>query len=231
MEKLLEIIRGFPKPPRRERTKPMQVLCVGISRSGTESLNLALRKIGLDTYHGWDMVAEENGGYLEEWYRLMQRKYKGAPDGDVNITTDEFDALLGSAEALIDIPTYFFAPELIQAYPDAKVILNTRTDLDAWHRSVVNALVTKIRGEWWIWIVKHLSAESFWLNKFTDLGTSQMFHSPIPNTATGLLYNGKWVYRDYCNMIRGLVPKERLLEWSVEDGWEPLCEVSEALHL
>lgn len=25
------------------------------------------------------------------------------------------------------------------------------------------------------------------------------------------------------NMIRGLVPKERLLEWTVEDGWEPLC--------
>lgn len=25
-------------------------------------------------------------------------------------------------------------------------------------------------------------------------------------------------------MIRGLVPKERLLEWYVEDGWEPLCE-------
>lgn len=29
---------------------------------------------------------------------------------------------------------------------------------------------------------------------------------------------------EHCNMIRGLVPKERLLEWSVEDGWEPLCE-------
>jgi len=25
-------------------------------------------------------------------------------------------------------------------------------------------------------------------------------------------------------MIRGLVPKDRLLEWSVEDGWEPLCK-------
>lgn len=24
-------------------------------------------------------------------------------------------------------------------------------------------------------------------------------------------------------MIRGLVPKERLLEWSVDEGWEPLC--------
>lgn len=28
---------------------------------------------------------------------------------------------------------------------------------------------------------------------------------------------------EHCNMIRGLVPKERLLEWSVEDGWAPLC--------
>jgi hypothetical protein len=25
-------------------------------------------------------------------------------------------------------------------------------------------------------------------------------------------------------MIKGLVPKERLLEWDVIDGWEPLCK-------
>ena len=29
---------------------------------------------------------------------------------------------------------------------------------------------------------------------------------------------------EHGNMIRGLVSKERLLEWTVEDGWEPLCE-------
>ena len=29
---------------------------------------------------------------------------------------------------------------------------------------------------------------------------------------------------EHCNMIRGKVPKERLLEWYVEDGWEPLCK-------
>ena len=33
----------------------------------------------------------------------------------------------------------------------------------------------------------------------------------------------KCVALEHCNMIRGLVPKERLLEWTVEDGWEPLC--------
>lgn len=25
-------------------------------------------------------------------------------------------------------------------------------------------------------------------------------------------------------MIRGLVPPERLLEWNVQEGWEPLCK-------
>ena len=25
-------------------------------------------------------------------------------------------------------------------------------------------------------------------------------------------------------MIRGMVPKENLLEWTVDDGWEPLCK-------
>jgi hypothetical protein len=41
----------------------------------------------------------------------------------------------------------------------------------------------------------------------------------------GLVSNGKWIYREHCAMIRGLVPQDRLPEWAVEDGWEPLCKV------
>ena len=29
---------------------------------------------------------------------------------------------------------------------------------------------------------------------------------------------------EHCNMVRGMVPKERYLEWTAEDGWDPLCE-------
>ena len=28
-------------------------------------------------------------------------------------------------------------------------------------------------------------------------------------------------------MVKGLMPKDKLLEWKVEDGWEPLCEFLE----
>jgi hypothetical protein len=38
--------------------------------------------------------------------------------------------------------------------------------------------------------------------------------------------NGKWILGEHSDMIRGMVPKDRLFEWAVEDGWDPLCQVS-----
>ncbi|AEO62078.1 hypothetical protein MYCTH_2131264 [Thermothelomyces thermophilus ATCC 42464] len=47
--------------------------------------------------------------------------------------------------------------------------------------------------------------------------------------SSGNIPAGKWdnildLRRPWLNMIRGLVPKERLLEWYIEDGWELLCK-------
>ncbi|KAJ9638893.1 hypothetical protein H2201_004580 [Coniosporium apollinis] len=226
MQRLKEAIYGRPKVPPRVRTKPMQVLCVGISRSATESLAVALRKLGLETYHGWDMIMEDNARTQQDWNDLTRRKYCGEPDGDVRISTAEFDKLLGHAEAVVDIAGWAFAPELIAAYPDAKVILNTRRDLDAWHRSMVQSVLKEAGDKWFLWFMHFWTAELFWSWElfFTHMGPG-FYRSPWPNTArAGILHNGKWVYREHCNMIRGLVPKERLLEWSVEDGWEPICK-------
>ncbi|BCS01329.1 uncharacterized protein AKAW2_51670A [Aspergillus luchuensis] len=50
-------------------------------------------------------------------------------------TQAEFDALLGDYDAVLDSVPAMFAAELIEAYPKANVRLNTRSDLDAWHRS------------------------------------------------------------------------------------------------
>lgn len=37
----------------------MEVICIGMPRSGTESLQYALIKLGYDhTYHGWDINFE-----------------------------------------------------------------------------------------------------------------------------------------------------------------------------
>lgn len=36
--------------------------------------------------------------------------------------------------------------------------------------------------------------------------------------------SGKEVYLEHYAMVKMLVPKERLLEYEVKDGWEPLCK-------
>lgn len=67
-------VYAVPEPPPRTRTKPMEVLCVGLPRSATESLQTALLKLGYDhTYHGWDIVYE-TPNYSSKWVRLCRKK-------------------------------------------------------------------------------------------------------------------------------------------------------------
>lgn len=44
--------------------------------------------------------------------------------GDVDFTAADFDALMGHAVAVADAPGCVFAAKLIEAYPEAKVVLN-----------------------------------------------------------------------------------------------------------
>ncbi|KAL4954352.1 hypothetical protein BDW69DRAFT_194080 [Aspergillus filifer] len=154
----------------------MQVLAVGISRSGTESLREALHILGYDhTHHGFDTILPPYD--LENMYRLLKKKYKtppapGATPGP-KLTAEDFDTILGHSVGVCDLTAAEFAPELIAAYPDAKSN------------------------------VPHHDAD-FLPRQFRN--------------------NGKWVYEQHVAMIRGLgLPSDRMIEWSVEDGWEPPC--------
>ncbi|KAK2591935.1 hypothetical protein QQS21_010377 [Conoideocrella luteorostrata] len=212
------------EPPPRTRTKPMQVICVGPPRSGTESLQQALLALGYDhTYHGWDIMFEENHR-MQAWVRLSRKKWFGANNGESDLTAKDFDEVMGHAVAVTDAAASVFAADLIAAYPDAKVVLNTRPDLDAWHESV-NKTIVSISESWFFWLIGLLDREAFWaFHVYDRMFWPMLFRAPDGNLAAAIRRNGKWVYREHCNMVRGLVPKENLLEWNVSDGWEPLCE-------
>ena len=63
------------------------------------------------------------------WQDALAAKF----DGKGQFGREEWDALLGHCQAVSDWPAVAFAPELIAAYPEAKVILTTR-DVDSWHK-------------------------------------------------------------------------------------------------
>lgn len=71
---LEEHIYALPEPPPRVRTKPLEVICVGLPRSATESLQHALLTLGYDhTYHGWDIIYERPN-YAPQWVKLCRKK-------------------------------------------------------------------------------------------------------------------------------------------------------------
>jgi hypothetical protein len=87
----------------------------------------ALMILGLkDCYHQSTLIQNPEDGAL--WLRAFRNR--GTPDA---FGRREWDALLGHCQAVCDVPAIHFSTELMDAYPEAKVILTTR-DVDAWHR-------------------------------------------------------------------------------------------------
>ncbi|OHW92210.1 hypothetical protein CSPAE12_09221 [Colletotrichum incanum] len=203
----------IPPPPKRTRTKPMQVLCVGPPRSATESLQKALLTLGYD-----HTLARK------KWYGGGRESKKEENSGDCSISAEEFDELLGHCVAVTDAAASCFAAEMIRAYPEAKVVLNVRRDLDSWHKSAVKTLV-HVNESWSFWIASLLDREAFWAwHVYERFLWALFFRAPDGDMARAIKRNGKWIYREHCDMIRGMVPPDRLLEWSVDEGWEPLCK-------
>jgi hypothetical protein len=69
------------------------------------------------------------------WSDALASKY----DGKGTFGREQWDQLLGHCQAVCDWPAVAFAKELIEAYPDAKVLITTR-DIDSWHASTMKTV-------------------------------------------------------------------------------------------
>ncbi|KAK0101846.1 hypothetical protein ONS95_001340 [Cadophora gregata] len=202
---------------RREcrRTVPMKVLILGLGRTGTASMRTAMKELGyVDTYHMMNCSIENPPDALM-WMDALAAKYDGV---GAPFTRADWDQLLGNCQAVCDWPAVAFARELIEAYPDAKVILTNR-DVDSWHASTMRTVFWRVTDpelrclQYFSW-----AAGMYYpmLKKFFDT----FFRGDFENC-------GKEVFINHYNEVRSLVPKENLLEFRVQDGWEPLCKFLE----
>lgn len=109
-------------------------------------------------------------------------------------------------------------PELIAAYPDAKVILTIR-DLDAWHRSS-EANIIGINDSPLLNFLALL--DTFFLKRWLRMACLTLY-GQFQSEET-FRKRGKEIHAAIHDEIRHIVPKERLLEYRLGDGWDPLCK-------
>ncbi|OAF57838.1 hypothetical protein VC83_05494 [Pseudogymnoascus destructans] len=105
------------------------------------------------------------------------------------------------------------AEELLDFYPRAKVVLNRRRDMNAWHRSL-NEAAQMILRSWGVWGLS--------LGRGAVLVVSEC---GVVDGDCGFKKNGKEWARSYYERLEKKLERDgrEYLDWEVQDGWGPLC--------
>ncbi|KAF4435736.1 hypothetical protein F53441_13440 [Fusarium austroafricanum] len=197
-------------------TKPMRVLCLGQSRTGTMAVFTALKQLGYAPYHMSVAVGSPKTN-LCLWREALDAKFhgKGKPWG-----REEFDKILGSYDAVVDVPAICFVEELVAAYPEAKVIV-TQRDVDSWLRGLDSTDGRVLRWPLWNTLARwdHAKAGPFW--EFSKKVMPANFHTMTDFSAES---PARQAFHDHYALVKKIVPTERMLEFRVQEGWGPLCQ-------
>ena len=201
---------------RRKSTRvvPLEVLSLGCSRTGTLSMHNALTTLGFPTYHFSSIY--DNVRDSDAWMDLLNAKFEGKG----TISKAQFDGVLGHCGAVTDMPGILFAAELISYYPDAKIVLVER-NIDSWYASWSAFLDDAMNP--FIWALARL--DSAVLGRIARIGgkcTALLAGSPSSIPAAKA--RSREEYQKYYALIRSLAPRDRLLEFKLDQGWEPLCK-------
>ena len=199
------------------RSVPMQVLSLGMARTGTVSMQAALELLGYGpTYHGYTALYKLH--HLPLWTAAFEAKYH---DNGTPFSRQDWDRLLGDYGVVTALPCICFAEDLINTYPEAKVVL-VEGDVDTWYESFED-LIT----EYYLPLNRALR----YLDPELIGPTARMFSYVFKDkqgffragNKKELQQNAKTIYREHYELVRRVCPEERLLEVDLKKGWGPLC--------
>ena len=213
------------------------VLIMGLPRSGTYSVAHAMRMLGhKHVFHNLDVPLNKSNDIWAGWFQAgwacmpYVREESGlpffaktAPLPPTVFTKADWDALVGREYQVVSDISVYFAAELMEAYPDAQVILWER-DWDRWYTSFnegvlqgfgfdsslamfVRRFITPFSGIYWP--TTQWYGNAGWLRA---------------KDAQGMRANAKQRCLDHLHTVRKMAQPTKLLEYRLEDGWGPLCK-------
>lgn len=186
----------------------------GLPRTGTLSLKYALEHLlGGKCYHMVSNLHErDRKEHISFW--------KGLQTGDVPVTPDSFKEFFDQRDfvAGVDFPFSNYYKILMEAYPNAKVILTVR-DPGRWFESTqslaqIQSIAKNPPYAWFLWCIGLASMTNMAVGVNPQLRQLIMMNRDKEGAVD---FYEKWV-----NDVKCHVPKDRLLVFSVKDGWGPV---------
>ncbi|KAF7187228.1 hypothetical protein HII31_11483 [Pseudocercospora fuligena] len=216
------VVTNIDRKKYGKRIVPMRVFAFGLPRTGTESTTTALRMLGIhEFYHGWQSLLN-NPRDNEMWNEAIEAKYEGKGQ---KYGREEWDKLLGHCQGVSDLPAILFAKDLIEAYPEARVILTYRK-FEPWYESMSSTFAPILTHP----IARGLIPITNFFRLYTRWTRPVWIKAWTIFSKGDFARYGRQVHEDHYSQIRAMVPKDRLLEYNVKDGWDPLVKFLGAEH-
>lgn len=191
----------------------MKVIVAGLPKTGTKSMNAALKILGYDTIYDYP----ENFQFLsKEWTKILT---EGA-------NKEDFQRMYKNVDVCMDAPCCHYWEEIHEAFPESKMIFTKRDNEDEWYKSFQKQM-------------KENTAISTMLMTKLSHTCSAMFQYGLLVYRVALGVDCTWTlskgttfselsvrqcYRRHNTYIQQKAPKEATLEYNVKDGWGPLCK-------
>jgi len=188
----------------------VKVIGAGLPRTATTTQLIALEMLGLPCYHMRDMMGDLTKS-VPQWRQALEGN-------------GPWDELFEGKESVVDWPGSYHWRELMDVYPDAKVLLSVRS-AESWVESMHNTIAAIWFGEN---LMHHLamaryqvdSAFASWLDVLKDMWTKADIMVPSGGNPEEMARG----FERWNQEVIDTVPSERLLVWNPKDGWDPLCE-------
>jgi hypothetical protein len=192
----------------------MKVIGAGLPRSATTTQMFAFEQLGFSPcYHMRDLLMD-----LENGLPLWEAAIDGKPD---------WAAIFGEAQSTCDWPSAFFYRELMQQYPEAKVMLSVR-GAEEWSRSMEKTI-------WGMWhgdtVLHYLNdarcvVDPLWA-RYIALMSKMNFSETGAFAGADDMPKLMAAMERWNQQVQADVPAERLLVWKPEEGNEPIAEFLE----
>ena len=185
----------------RRNDVSLELIGAGFGRTGTLSLKKAIDELGFGPcYHM--MEVGRNPGHDAAWHALAE----GGPR--------DWEGLFEGYRATVDWPACHFWRELVDRYPDAKVLLSLRESGAWWesvHRTIYRSMTQPI-PEGREGLARHLRmARKIVLEDTFDGRFEDRDHAIA-------------VFEAHNQAVIDAIPGDRLLVYRPGDGWGPLCD-------
>ena len=201
----------------------MKVIGAGFGRTGTLSLKVALEELGFGPcYHMTELPGKPE--HVAFWDEAADKVAHGEPI--------DWEEVFTGYQATVDWPGCSFYEELMEAYPDAKVLLSIR-DPQHWYVSAQSTMGSGVMG----FLLKDAPASSPLRSLLTRLAgllapsmrrVPSMAHKVIAERSFGGRFGDRGhaveAFGRHNEEVQERVPAEKLLVYEVREGWQPLCE-------